>query len=869
MIGAYSRGPFIGRTALIEQLVQTIGGRAGRGAILVGPAGVGKSCLAQTALGQVGEHACVIRVHGSSAVSELRYGALRSLLPGAGADVFTQPILFLRALTKQLQGRANGKPVVLFVDNAQQLDDQGAMALRQLAVAGTVTLLVVCEDLPEVPGELMSLWKDGLLTRIDVGPFDLPETVQWLCAQLGGRVSRAVGQALWDASSGNPLLLTMLLQAQLEAKTIVEEQGVWVLTGNGVVHNARVVDAVMATLGRTSPAERRVLETVALAQVLPLELLMRSTDRRAIDSLQIKGRIDIELAAPPVVRVKGHLVAEVIRGQIPPGRRRELRAAIMDVLECAPAPAVGTLALASCDLDCAVELDPQTLLTAARLANRLCEPQTALRFLGSIKADLPLGALTEKAGALVALGERRAAIAVLEQVKGTEAATALDRVQLNILHSSLLRSSSTSWREAAGALEPVVNAPGETEAESLQQLGVLELAAYQGRYSGLIDGLFELFTRGATPDIRLRAGALLCESWAMGGQQVKAERLASEITAQLERPEVLPQTRREVQTRLFTVFLTTAAWAKCDKILAAGSHPRGVLDAYRATANELAEGVLHAYRGNAERSLEFLRPAMSQLRKSDPDGALLLAAAATAYSYARLGEKNLSLDCLNEFKRCTGRSSWQLRSTARYFATLASAELASKDLAIERLLGQADAARERGALSQELRLLSGAVRLGAAEWAPRLATAATESGGPFAELCMLYASGLKNANSEQLLRALQAATALNDAGFAEDIARSAVVAAKEHGDRQALHTARQFLHDCARRLGGADLLAGDLQILTARELEVAADVVSGGSNRSIAAKMNVSVRTVEGHLYKIYGKLNITSRAELREVLTR
>lgn len=835
--------------------------------LLTGPAGVGKSFLAQAAMRMISDRVCVIPIRVSSTTAEVGYGALSSLLPGSGLEVFVQPLQLLPTLAKQLQERAEGKPIVLFVDNAQQLDDLGARTLRQMAVGGTGTLLVVCEDPSEVPEELLTLLTDGLLNRVDVEPFTLVETAEWLRAHLDGSVSRAMAHVLWDASSGNPMLLRILLEAQLEADVIVEEQGVWVLTGTALIPNTRVVDAVMGTLGRLSSAERRVMETIALTQPLSMEVLTRSTDPRVIDSLQSKRLIDLDMMTNPLVRVKGRLIAEVIRSQLSFGRCRELCRSLMDGLDRSSSPTIGTLALVSCDLDCGLELDSQTLVTAARLANRLCEPYAALRFLSSVTGKPTLGALAEKAGALVALGDRAGALMVLGQAKDTESSIALDRVRLSILRSYLLRSSSTSWRKAVAALGPIGIHRSEREADSLQQLAVLELAVYQGRFKGLVEELFELFTGGATPDIRLRAGGLLCETWAMNGQQVKAERLAAEISTQLKRPEVLPLTRREVHTRLFTIFLTTAAWTQCDETIALGDHPGGACDAYRATADELAQGVLHAYRGNAEQALAFLQPAMSQLRKFDPDGALLLAAAATAYSYARSGDKNLSLDCLNEFKRCTGRSSWQLRSTARYFATLASAELASEDLAIERLIGQADAARERGALSQELRLLSGAVRLGATEWASRLAEAATESGGRFAELCVLYALGLRNRNCEQLLRALQMATALSDGGFAEDIAGSVATLAKEQGNRQALQAAQQVLQGCPGRPVRASVLASELQTLTARELEVAADVVSGGSNRSIAAKMNVSVRTVEGHLYRIYGKLNITSRAELRDVL--
>jgi DNA-binding CsgD family transcriptional regulator len=81
-----------------------------------------------------------------------------------------------------------------------------------------------------------------------------------------------------------------------------------------------------------------------------------------------------------------------------------------------------------------------------------------------------------------------------------------------------------------------------------------------------------------------------------------------------------------------------------------------------------------------------------------------------------------------------------------------------------------------------------------------------------------------------------------------------------------------------RRAGELAALCGDVSTpglsfgtqterLTRREREVAGMAAAGASSREIAAKLVLSVRTVDNHLQNAYSKLGMTSREELARVL--
>ncbi|MEV7284780.1 LuxR C-terminal-related transcriptional regulator [Streptomyces sp. NPDC093252] len=148
-----------------------------------------------------------------------------------------------------------------------------------------------------------------------------------------------------------------------------------------------------------------------------------------------------------------------------------------------------------------------------------------------------------------------------------------------------------------------------------------------------------------------------------------------------------------------------------------------------------------------------------------------------------------------------------------------------------------------------------AVRLGAAEGA----AGALPPGSPFAR----HAQALARGDGPALDRA---ARALEGRGFLLFAAEAHAQAAAVHRDPSAARLSRTRAITLARRCQGArtPALAGlALGELTARQRQIVTLAAAGLSNRQIADRLTLSIRTVGNHLYGAYTRLGASDRAAL------
>ncbi|MCY0905718.1 LuxR C-terminal-related transcriptional regulator [Arthrobacter sp. H14-L1] len=863
------------RQVLVEDIVTVLNDGSKCGVILVGEYGAGKTFLARKAIAQLGENVQLVQIRGNTMAADIPYGALSSLLNELDEDAVGNPLAVLRGLTTLLRNKAHGRSIVLCVDNAQYLDEQTALIVSQLTANGTVRLLAACEDLARVPGGVVGLWKDGLVRRIEVLPFTADETAQWLVTALDAKVSRALSEAMWEASGGNPRFAEVLLPEQIALQTIVQQDGIWVLSGKPFEYSAAVADTVMTSLNSFSAQECLVMDVLALAGGLTLDHLLGVSDPLAINTLQQRGYLDITKGEPSRVRIANRLIGHILRRQVPVGRSRDLHRDVAAVMAATDVLEVEELSMAVWSVSCGLALAPESALRAARLANASGNPETALSLVGVLRdRGNRLEALGVEAHALIALGQTEAARRVLSASDLDADHLPLDRwVELQLLRARLAGGSDTQQPNPQAILDGVAAqlARGREGVDPLSLAGLYEdlvlaraeLAIHAGRYLEFTAELVRIQGAGGRPDRRGHAGRLLCKAQMLTGRQTQAVRLAREMSAQTAEDGILPACWDVADSAILLAILTGSA-APARAVRDVAMYSCTFTGARAAAFGELGEGLLFAYRGRTQQALEHLLPAASQLRQLDPDGTSALAGAAVAYAYALQGDNDRALQYLNEGNTPTGPLSRMLASACAYFQVLATAELASKEKAIVRLFSLADQERRCQATSTELLFVSAAVRLGSATGAQRLIDVASGIDGPFAVQCKEYGTGLLAMDAAVLTTVAEVAANCGDDLFARDAARSALKFAADAVDRNQMRAAQQIIRGSLEKLASIKRSNEDGEALTAREQEVAAWAAAGVSNRAIAAKMHISVRTVEGHLYQIYGKLQVTSRAELK-----
>jgi DNA-binding NarL/FixJ family response regulator len=179
-------------------------------------------------------------------------------------------------------------------------------------------------------------------------------------------------------------------------------------------------------------------------------------------------------------------------------------------------------------------------------------------------------------------------------------------------------------------------------------------------------------------------------------------------------------------------------------------------------------------------------------------------------------------------------------------------------------------ARDRGQPTHELICLQAIAQWGDASLSDRARELADELSLPLADAVARHAEALAAKDGEGLLAASNEYQALGDRATAADAASQAAVAFSQSQLRRRRLYAAAIARGLADECGGLStpaLRSPTGHPLTERQREIVELAVAGMSNKDIAKRLVMSVRSVEGHLYRACQRVGANSREELAAII--
>lgn len=883
-----SKDALIGRTEDLRSAVEAIQGNTHVAALLLGDSGIGKSALLEAVVAELQTAVTPVRIHGSPSLANVPYGVLGPFIVGLPVQDATSQLAVLRTFWARLEEerRASGKPLLLIVDDAHDLDESTAGILVELAAAGWAKLLVAAATRPGLPEPLLQLWFEGIAERIDLRPLTQQQTNGILERTLGSRILPNTAEILWEASEGNPLLLRGLIDDAKSDGSLLQRNGVWLLTRALQSHGDRLTDVVRRQLLRRSPEERQALNLIALAEPVSRELIESTVGEVPVAALIEHELIRVTPAPHPQLRLWHTIYADTLRHLISPARSLQLRQSLLRLMDSEPTSAEGLLRQVSWSLECGADVDDRQLLRAAVLASRLYEDELARKAAALVKdPDLQVAARAVTARTYFNTSDYAAARDILEAdfAKGHSVAVLLTGTLMWAAVLSALGHSPAEIMDRARALLTAGERLASENPKDAEEI----LGATRERYAtmhAMVSALAGEYPAGAGTGTEPEAGlpgppansleaafrlALESEQLLVQGKAVQAFAAASKAleTAGSGQDELYVLTEFLV-ARAAAAVIHGGDWDAAGTLLAEAAAGQGPNLISFGGGVHAAHGIILLYQGKAAQAVNALSAALESLRLADPQQLFALTASMAFAAAAEVGFKDRAAAFLGDYEAAPRAVSRYLRILSQMAVAYGKARLGNYPGAVDELRTLGRPHGDASTAGLELDSLSFCLALGDRNSASRLLELQPALEGPRAAALCRYAAAV---STDLAADHLDAGKSCEDAGLWGFAALAYDAAANSF--RAAGDTLRERMAMSQRKrcLDRADSIDGEEQqtetdalgLLTRRERDIVALAVRGLSDRQIAAELQVSIRTVEGHLYRSYAKLNVKGRDQL------
>ncbi|ALE91517.1 hypothetical protein AOC05_02740 [Arthrobacter alpinus] len=864
----------------IAEIAAALQDRRYFGITLIGARGVGKSTLARGVDTALAGETHIIRLFGSSSETVVPYGILEMLMARLPIGASESATTIIHGVSQLIRQDARGRNVVLILDDLPGVDSLSLSVLMHLLLSGTARILVLARHINDLPDDFLWLLKDGRLAERRVENLSRAEVRELLRRGLGGPVSGAAVSALFAASTGNPLVLHALVSEQVGNGTLNQHNGTWVIE-SGSTSNAPspLGELVKSRLARESENVRFGVTKMAMIQTAPLSVVIAVLGAEVVAEMEERGYLGVSHNG----RMQAYLMEPYIGETVRQGLSMEEKVVLFQEFSSTISPdpaALGNqdlLRFAEWAHDSNVALAPELALAATATAIRLHFPVLALKLSEHVPAGDPswVKAAIYRSGAYIVLAEYGKAARELEGIP-EDIVAGLDPESYAEWAAAFM--SALLWvpegcaripellRLARSRLQDgVEQSGGPMNATERLDVAWFQFKVHNGDFSDVAADL-EAALQSSDDEYRLNCASTLVLVWTVTGREMEAVRLARSVAAEVQQRDIALVRPDLHHIGIILALLWTGQWRECvsvlDDLLADGTHSAQ----FGGGALELALGLAYTYAGRGREAAEVLMAAAAQLEVRESYNALNLAYSALAFAHAQVGdvagvEKYIALT-----NQTPALTAWVFRSIAEFFRFMALRWI-DDPTAVDRLMASAKADIVKGRFTTASVSLFGATVNGTEHDFAMLEETSLRRQGPMAKLNSVFA---RASRTKSAAMALEAATIANELDLIAVESRCMVLAlefARDAGDKHLVYESKLRLDRLALSipiLPRAPRSAGVR--LTQRELQIAKLAVRGLGNRAIADRVGISVRTVEGHLYQVFAKFGIMSRAELDQV---